>query len=652
MTRTWCLTSTGVFLSLLLLLLNGCGSSSSPTLQSAPRQPKSLTIAPLRAAITVNRTLSVTVTTDDPSGVIWTTTGGTLSAPTSASGTAVIYTPTSTAGVYTITATSVTNSSLSASTTVAVTDLAGVFTYHNNLVRDGTNQQEYALTPANVNATTFGKLFSCPVDGAIYAQPLWVPDLNIGGSKHNVIIAASMRDSVYAFDADASPCVTYWNKTLIPPGETYGSQLDFGTYDIIPDIGILGTPVIDGATGTIYLVTKSKTGAGTYHQRLHALNLADGSERTNSPAEIDNSVTVPGTCAGSSTVAFDPKKENQRSALALVNGVVYVAWASHGDEDPYFGWVAGYDASRLNRVAVYNTAPNALTGFAYCRAGIWMSGAAPAFDSSNNMYLITGNGLFDGISDFGDSFLKLSTVSGLSRIDSFTPYDQADLDRGDMDVGSGGAVVLVDLPATAAVQHLMVGGGKGEGFAGKLYVLNRDALGGYQQGTAGGDSVVQEFSFNYSIFSTPAIWQNTLYVNGVGGPLEAFALNTATGRFNTTPVSQSVATLGFPGATPSLSSSGTTNGIVWLIDSNKFGTTNSAVRPAGPAVLHAFDAANLATELWNSSMVAADQAGNAVKFTVPTVANGRVYIGTRGNDDSWNGGTTLGEIDVYGLKPN
>jgi hypothetical protein len=647
--RSWSHVPIFAFLAPAAVLLGGCHSTGSTTATTAPSMPlQAPTIAPLRAALVLSQSLLVTATTNDNAGITWKADAGTFSSATSMSGTAVTYTAPATFGVYTITASNITNASQHASITVAVTDLPGVYTYHNDLARDGVNAQEYALTTTTVNTATFGKLFSCGADCAIYAQPLWVGNVNIAGSRHNVIVAATMRDSVYAFDADANPCVTYWQKTLIPSGETYGSRGDFGNADIFPDIGILGTPVIDRAAGTIYLVTKTKTTGGSYHQRLHALSLADGSERTNSPVELDSSITAPGTCGGGSLNPFNAKMQNQRSGLALANGVVYVAWASHGDEDPYYGWVVGYSTSTPTPVAVYNTSPNAVSGSSYCRAGIWMAGGAPAFDSSNNMYVITGNGVFDGTTDFGDSFLKLSTASGLTRLDSFTAHDHLDLDSKDLDVGSGGAVVLVDLPGGAAVQHLMLGGGK----AGTLYVLNRDNLGGYQQGSGGGDNVVQQFSFNSAIFSTPAMWQNTLYIAAVGAPLQAFALNTSSSQLDTTPTSQSTATFGYPGATPSISSSGTQNGIAWAMDSSKSGTWNGGSAPAGPAVLHAYDATNLAKELWNSDMVSGDTAGNAVKFTVPTVANGKVYIGTRGNDSTQGTGTIFGEVDVYGLKPN
>jgi len=269
-----------------------------------------VSVSPKRGGLVTSQTLSVkaTLTNDTGNqGVNWLSSGGSFSAPTSTSGTAVTFAAPASAGVVTITATSVADGTKTATATIGVTDLAGVFTYHNDLSRDGANQKEYALAPSNVSTATFGRLFSCAADGAIYAQPLWVSKVSIGGGTHNVIVAATMRDSVYVFDADASPCVTYWSKQLLPSGETWGSNNDVGSSDIFPDIGILGTPVIDPSSKAIYLVTKSKTtSGGTYHQRLHALNLADGSERTNSPVEISSSISFAGTCDGGSTTSFSP----------------------------------------------------------------------------------------------------------------------------------------------------------------------------------------------------------------------------------------------------------------------------------------------------------------------------------------------------------
>jgi len=550
--------------------------------------------------------------------------------------------------MYTITATQTSDVTQRAVATIGVTDLHGVYTYHNDVARDGVNTTEYALTTANVNGSTFGKLFSCQADAAIYTQPLWVSNFTIGGAKHNIVVVATMHDTVYVFDADASPCVTFWHTQFIPSGETFYTAADVSTNSIFPDIGILGTPVIDSTSNIIYLVTKTKNISDpghAVHQRLHALNLADGTEIANSPVELDSSITVPGNCEGGSTIAFNVARENQRPGLALVNGVVYIAWASHGDVDPYHGWILGFNASTLSRVSAFNTSPNAAEGLGYCRAGIWMSGGAPAADAAGNLYVITGNGVFDGISAFGDSFLKLSATSGLALADWFTPMGQLSLDAFDQDLGAGGAGVLVD-QASGPHPHLIIGGGKSQ----TLYLLDRTNMGHFTSG--GPDKVVQTLSVSEASFSTPAFWQNTLYFFGFNGPGLAFTFVPATDTFNPSVASATTASFSFPGSSPSISSNGNANGIVWTIDSNLSGTGDNGPASAGPAVLHAFDATNLGTELWNSSQVPADVAGNAVKFTVPTVANGKVYVGTRGNDTTLGAGTVFGEVDVYGLKPN
>jgi hypothetical protein len=296
-----------------------------------------------------------------------------------------------------------------------------------------------------------------------------------------------------------------------------------------------------------------------------------------------------------------------------VNGVVYIAYASYSDNAVYYGWIVGYKASNLSQASVFNDDPT--SGF----GGIWMSGGAPAADSSNNIYVITGNGNWDGVSEFGDSFLKLS--SGLVVSSFFTPSNQNALNGSDGDLGAGGAAILVNQPS-APVPHLLVGGGK----EGKLYVLNRDNLGG-----SGDSNAVQSFSIGNGIYSTAAFWQNTLYIAALQGPLQALALNPTSGMFTVSPSSQSLGTYGFPGATPSVSSQGTSNGIVWTIERPD---------PVAAAIVHAYDATYLGTELWNSSNNSADNAGQEVKFTVPTVANGKVYVGT------------ATEISVYGLSPN
>ena len=566
-----------------------------------------VSVTPKRVGLTTgqSQTFAATVTGSSTTTVTWevdTIPGGNSSVGTiNASG---VYTPPSSPGTHTVGARSVADSTVAGTASAAITDLDGVFTYHNDKARDGANTKEYALNTSNVKSATFGKRFACSIDAAAYAQPLWVANMAIGGGTHNIVLAATQHDTVYAFDADASPCHTYWSKSLLASGETWVTDSDVGnTGDLVPDIGIVGTPVIDPATKTLYVVSKSKNGT-TFHQRLHALSLTDGSEKFAGPKDIAFS---------SGGVTFDPLRQNERCGLALVNGVVYIAYASHGDRPVYYGWIVGYSASTLAQVSVFN---DSTVGAADGKnAGIWMAGGAPSADSSNNLYVITGNGAFNGTTQFGDSFLKLpSSLAAPSSF--FTPNDESILNGGDTDLGSGGAAVLVDEPSSP-VPHLLIGGGKD----GRLFLLNRDNLGGHTSTDSG---VVQNYGVGNGIFSTPAFWQNTVYIAPSGGHLQAISFNTTTGKL--TAASQSAQSFGFPGSTPSVSSQGSSNGIVWTLE-----RVNGA-----SAVLHAYDATNVATELWNSGSTA----GQSVKFTVPTVANGKVYLGT------------AGEISVYGLSPN
>ena len=595
-------------------------------------------ISPKRGGITLSQTLKFLATVqNDPTnqGVTWTTSTGTFTNITSSS---ALYHPPSSPGVYTVTATSALDTSKTDSATIGVTDLSGVNTYHNEATRTGVNTQEFALTPSNVHTSTFAKLFSCAVDAPIYPQTLWVGNLSIAGGTHNVIFTATSHDTVYAFDADANPCVMYWSKRLVPSGETWPTASNMGSQDIQPDIGIVGTPVIDPLTKTLYVVTKTKTigtnarGPGNCHQRLHALSLTDGSETSHGPIELTSSITVPGSGDGSNgtLLPFDPYHENQRPGLALVNGTVYLAWGSHNDQTPWHGWLIGFDKADLRvRPILFNATPNGTGG------GIWMAGGAPSVDTNNNIYVITGNGDYDGVTDFGDTFLKLNTSLVLQ--DWFTPADEAILNSSNLDLGAGGAAVLTDLPS-APVKHLLIGGGKaGSGNLGELYVMNRDAM-GHLEGS--GSPLVQKFPLTRRIFATPAFWNDTLFIAGENGALEAYALNPASGLFNPTPVSHSSAIFSGMGATASVSSNGKSHGIVWATETSQFGPPSP--HGTGPAVLHAYDATNLGHELWNSAQATAnrDQAGNAVKFTVPTIANGKVYIGSSS------------EITVYGLLPN
>jgi hypothetical protein len=627
----------------------------------------SLTVSPQRAGLTLGQTLGLTATTNDFAGVTWSVnpTGPPLAPTSSASGQSVTLSAPQTAGVYTVTATSVTDPTQSASTTVGVTDLAGVFTFHDDLARDGTNDREYALTASDVNSSDFGKLFSCTVDGAIYAQPLWVANLKVNGSVRNVVLVATEHDSLYAFDADANPCDTLWQVSLADsshggtggevtvPSGTSGYLVGNGDGDITPEVGVTGTPVIDPTAGIVYVVSKSMNGPGTrFYQRLHAIDITTGTEKPGSPVTI--TASFPGTGDGGSTVAFDPRMENQRAGLALVGGVVYVGWGSHEDRDPWYGWLVGYgyDGAGFSQVGVLNAAPN------YSRAGIWMGGAAPAADSNDRLYVVTGNAGFDVTNasppndDYGDSLLELS--SSLDVLQYFTPSDEPSDALNNDDFGSGGAAVLADLPSSSPVQHVVIAGGKD----GNLCVLDRDVLGGYGDGHAW-----QEISVGTEgppvgnappgvIWAVGALWNGYYFLAGAGEPLMAYRLDAATAKLSlATKASTPSGGFGFPGSTPSISASGNTNGVVWALDNSRY-CTNGAPG-CGPAVLHAYDASNVAQELWNSSQSSADQAGHAVKFVVATVANGKVYVPTRGNNTGGSYGSTSasGELDVYGLKP-
>jgi hypothetical protein len=630
------------------LTCSGAGGTSNVIVAAVAVSGSTVSVSPKIAAITLSRTQQFTAVVPGGGAAMWTVDGiaggnGTVGL-ISATG---LYSAGTAAGTHTIVATSVADSTKSASAVAAVTDLAGVYTYHNNLARNGANTQEYALQTSTVNTAGFGKLAACTVDGAIYGQPLWVANLTMNGAKHNVVFAATQHDSLFAFDADASPCATLWSVSLIDAahggssGETSvpGNLVGGGLGDIQPEVGVTDTPVIDPAGGILYVVSKSVNATQTtYYQRLHAVDLATGNEKIGSPATIAG--TYPGTGDGGTTVTFNPQQQNQRAGLALVNGVVYISWGSHEDRAPYYGWMMSYQytGTALTQKAVLNVTPNTQGG------GIWMGGGAPAVDSNSNLYILTGNGTFDAVggsaphNDYGDSLLRLNTALQVSQY--FTPSDQLADAQNDIDFGSGGAALLADLPAGNTVTHALICGGKDS----VLFVLNRDLLGGL-----GDAAAVQTINTGHSIYATGAFWNNNFYLGGVGGPLTAYQLNTTNAHFTQTSVSAH--NYGFPGATPSVSSAAAQNGVVWALDNGSYCTPQSP--RCGPAVLYAYDANNAATELWNSALSAADVAGNAIKFTVPTIANGRVYVGTRGNNTGGADGSTSvpGELEIYGLKP-
>jgi hypothetical protein len=493
-----------------------------------------------------------------------------------------------------------------------------VLTYHYDNARTGANTSETILTPANVDMNQFGKLFSLPVDAGIVAQPLYVPNLQIPGQgTHNVVYVATQHNSLYAFDADNAGAPLW--------------SVNFGPYVPDPekclmpgDAGIIGTPVIDLSSNTIYVVAATLPNSTTRRHELHALDITSGTERPSSPAIITASAHGTGTGSKNGVIGFPEPAENQRPALLLDNGVLYIGFASYCDAGSIVGvrgWLLAYDSSTLKQTNSFVVTPNDVLG------GIWASGGGPAADANHNIYFSTGNGTFDfdqGGPDLGDSVLKL-TPNGLSILDYFTPQDQAALISGDLDLGSGGVVLLPDQPA--APSHLLVAADK----RGRIYLINRDNLGQYNPS---GDNVVEELSLLKQIFSTPTFWNNTLYFVASSDYPKAFPFSG--GLISTTPSSQAAVQFrGGHGTTTVVSASGQKNGILWAV---QHGGTAS-----GNEVLHAYDATNLADELYNS-----DQAGtrdlpgiaSTSNFESIIVANGKVYVPTG-----------QPQLTVFGLLP-
>jgi outer membrane protein assembly factor BamB len=496
-----------------------------------------------------------------------------------------------------------------------------VVTYHNDIARTGQNLNETILNTANVNSATFGKLRSLAVDGKVDAQPLYMGQLSIGGATRNVVYVATEHGSVYAFDADAG--TQLWKVSTLGAGETPSDTR--GCDQVTVEIGITATPVIDrhaGANGVIYVVAMSKSGS-TYFQRLHALDATTGAEVFSGPKNITASFPGTGDNNSNGNVIFDPGQYKDRAGLLLLNGVVYTTWASHCDIHPYTGWVIGYNQTTLAQTSVLNVVPNGGGG------AIWMADTAPAADSSGNIYLLDANGDFGTAlnpggfpanGNYGNAFLKISTSGGLAVADYFEMQNQQQENGSDADLGSGGALVLPDLTdGSGNVRHLSVGAGKD----GHIYVVNRDAMGKFN---AGSNHIYQELSGVLGgVFSMPAYFNGTLYYGAVGDAIKAFKITNA--MLGNGPASQTSNTFRYPGATPSISANGTSNGIVWAVEN----TT--------PSVLHAYDAGNL-HELYNSNQAGSrDQLGAGNKFITPTIVNGKVFVGTTNS------------VEEFGLLP-
>jgi len=487
---------------------------------------------------------------------------------------------------------------------------AEVLTQHNDQWRTGANLSETALTPSNVNASRFGKLFSYSVDGQVYAQPLVVQGLAIGGGTHNVVYVATMENTLYAFDADRN--TNYWHVNFgspVPITDITGNN----NLNIHGNVGVLSTPVIDRASGTIYVLARTKEG-GSYHHKLHAINLSNGAEKFGGPVEV-------------TTNGFDPKKQSQRAALGLMNGNVYICHTSHEDIGPYHGYVFAYSASTLKQVAVFNTTASGSQG------AIWQAGQGPTFDRTGNLYVMTGNGDWNGTTNFGMSFLKLSPT--LKVLDYFTPSDFAQQNASDSDLGSSGVLILPTAAGYPNTQYI-VGGGK----QGKLFVLDKsNGLGHESAGNTGAHQIfqaVQTNSCSHHIHGSPVYWKSdaqgqVVYVWGENDVGKAFKFNGSTfttSPFTTTSAKSPTIGCGMPGATFSISANGGGNGIAWA----NCVFSGDALHNTVPGILRAYDANNLGVELWNSRMnQSRDDIGNYAKYNAPTVANGKVYMASFSN---------------------
>ncbi len=606
--------------------------SMSPTVPSAPSSPSAPTITaqPLSQTVAAGQTASFTVSASGtaPLSYQWQKNGAPIAGAGAPSYVTQAVTSADNGTVFSVEVSNSAGSVSSVSATLFVTGVAAptgtdVLTYKNDRNRSGQNSSEATLTLANVNSASFGLLRNLAVDGKVDAQPLYVSQLDISGTAHNVVFAATEHDSVYALDSDTG--ATLWKTSLLGSGETTSDA--HGCGQVVPEIGITATPVIDrgaGTHGTLFVVAMSKDSSAIYHQRLHALDLVSGAELLGGPSEI--AATYPISTGGTTT--FDAGQYEERAALLLLNGSIYTSWTSHCDFQPYTGWIIAYSENSLSRGAVLNVAPNSNAGPA-----IWMSGGGPSADAAGNVYLLTANGAFETTldangfpngHDYGNSFLKISTAGGgLSVADYFALSNTVAASAADRDLGSGGAMLLPDLTdATGTVRHLMIGAGKD----GNIYVVDRDSMGKF---SATSNNIYQQLSGAVAggIFSTPAYFNGNVYYADSGATLKAFAIGNA--RLAGSPASQSATQFAYPGSAPSVSANGTSNAIVWAHEN------------VNPAILHAYDAGNLAHELYNSNQAAnnRDHFGVGNKYITPTVADGKVFVGTTAS------------VAVFGLLP-
>lgn len=609
---------------------NPGGSVTSNAATLSVNSTPLITIQPANQSVMVGATatFSVTAAGTAPLSYQWQKGRSNISGATSSSYTTPATALTDNGSQFAVVVSNSLGNTTSNQATLTVTQTAApvdVVTYQYDNGRDGVNQAETTLTPVNVNSTTFGKLGFYTVDGLVDGQPLYLSQVSIPGKgTHNILYVVTEHDSVYAFDADNG--TTLWQVSLLGAGEMASDNR--GCSQVTPEIGITSTPVIDrgnGPNGALYTVAMSKSGSN-YFQRVHALDLVTGAELFGGPVTVQ--ATFPGTGDDSQNgnVIFNPAQYKERAGLLLSNGVLYTMWASHCDDRPYTGWILGYDALTLAQTQVLDVTPNGNDG------AIWMSGAAPAADLNGDIYFLDANGTFDTQldannfpikGDFGNSFLKLSAPPILTVADYFAMSGTFAESNADEDLGSGGAVVLMDLTDNSGhVYQLAVGAGKDS----VIYVVDRNSMGKFNSTS---DNIYQEISgaLGGQVFSKPAVFDDTVYYGAVGDSIRAFPIANA--KLSTTPSSKSSHTFAYPGTTPTISANGSNNAILW------------AVENSNPAVLHAYAATNLATELYNSNEAAngRDHFGAGNKFMVPIVVNGKVFVGTP------NG------VAVFGLLP-
>lgn len=604
------------------------GGSDTPTTASIVTQPAS-------ASVTLGQTATFAVVAAGTAPITyqWRKNGSSISGATSASYT----TPATTSGdnhstfdvIVSNSLGSVTSSSATLTVNAALPGPAAttdVVTYHYDNLRTGQNLNETTLTLANVQQAKFGLLGTFLVDGLVDGQPLFLANLNIPnkGSK-NVVYAVTEHGTVYAFDTDAVGGNTssfLWKTSTLASGESTGDAR--GCSQVMPEIGITSTPVIDRSRNAIYVVSTSTNSSGAYFQRIHALDLTTGAELFGGPTEVTASFTGSGAGSSNGKVSFDPKQYKERAGLLQVGSNIYTTWASHCDRAPYTSWVIAYSADTLKQTGVLNLVPNGADG------GIWMSGAAPAADAAGGIYFIIGNGDFgtslDGAGmpankNCGNCFARISAATPLQLLDYFTPQDTVNQSAADLDFGSGGPLLLPDLKdASGNTRHLALGSGKDT----NIYVLDRDNMGKFNSGA---NNVYQVIPGQIGLeFAKPSYFNGTVYYGAIHDTLKAFRVTNA--KLSTMPSSQSSRVYGYPGSAPVISANGTSNGIVWTVENSSNG------------ILHAYDAADLSNELYNSGQAANSRDSfSANKYITPTVANGRVFVGTTNS------------LAVFGLLP-